>query len=80
MFWIALAIGAHFLWAIESVGTKYAIGNKIKDPYAFAVLFSGVMGLSILLFPFLSVPFPVSRDWLFRLKVSRHYLCLAWSL
>lgn len=65
MQWIIFAISAHFLWAVENVGTKYVIGNKIRNPYAFAVLFSGAMGMAVLLLPFLSVSFPAPHDWVF---------------
>ena len=37
MAWVFLAISAHFFWALNNIGDKYAISHHIKNPYVYLV-------------------------------------------
>ena len=59
--WILYGLLAHFSWAIENVGDKYLLANKIKKPivylYILGTLFgvSGVLGFLILGMPLIAM-------------------------
>ncbi|OIO18958.1 MAG: hypothetical protein CO029_04595 [Candidatus Magasanikbacteria bacterium CG_4_9_14_0_2_um_filter_41_10] len=59
--WIVYGLLAHFSWAIENIGDKYLLSNKIKQPivylYILGTLFgvSGIIGFLVLGMPLLDV-------------------------
>ncbi|MBU2542874.1 DMT family transporter [Patescibacteria group bacterium] len=53
MFWIVLAILAHFFWALVNVGDKYVITNKIKNPFVYMTWLFNLSFLLLILVPFI---------------------------
>lgn len=55
MFWIFLAILAHFIWAITNVGEKYLVSKRV-NPYVYTVWFAffGLI-IALLMLPFVNI-------------------------
>ncbi|MBT3538918.1 DMT family transporter [Candidatus Parcubacteria bacterium] len=58
MTWIFLAILAHFFWALVNIGDKYAISNKIKNPYVYLVWLTWMGIITVFLIPFVNFSIP----------------------
>jgi len=59
MFWVVLAVSANLVWAFVSIGDKYIISKKMKDPYVYMVWFAivgALMSSFILFFIDFSIP------------------------
>ncbi|PLX28451.1 hypothetical protein C0581_02215 [Candidatus Parcubacteria bacterium] len=55
MTWIFLAILAHFIWAVSSIGEKYLVSKRI-DPYVYTVWFAFFgLAIGLLMLPFVDI-------------------------
>ncbi len=67
MFWVFLAIVAHFFWAMANIGDKYVVGKRIQNPYVYIVWVT-ILGFFFVLFtlPFfeLYTPPTITLLWL----------------
>jgi len=73
MLWIFLAISAHFFWALQNIGDKYILGNKIKNPYVYLVWFSLTGIFVLVVIPFISLDLPSGSIWLWLILASAVY-------
>jgi len=60
MLWVFLGLTAHLLWAVGNIVDKYVIGNRIKDPRSYMVLFMLAQGLVVFFIPFFDFRLPVN--------------------
>jgi len=58
MFWIFLAISAHFFWALANIGDKYIVGHRVKNPYVYIAWFTMTGISALLIIPFIDFYIP----------------------
>lgn len=67
MLWLLFNFLAYFLWTLTNLGDKYVVGNRITNPYVYAVVgfFASTIGLIVLPFVDFYIPSLTVLFWLF---------------
>ncbi|KKQ72122.1 MAG: integral membrane protein [Candidatus Peregrinibacteria bacterium GW2011_GWC2_39_14] len=70
MNWILIAISSHLVWAFGSIGDKFIIANKIKNPYIYCIWMFFVGGIGAILIPFFGLYIPTMEQFLWILLAT----------
>jgi len=67
MFWILIAISAHWFWAIGNLGDKYIVSKRVRNPFVYLVWITMLGGLSVVIIPWTGLVIPSAKTALFLL-------------
>ena len=74
MSWVLIAMSAHLFWAFVSIGDKYIVSKRVKNPYVYMVWLVLLSLLAIGIIPFINFIIPDLSIFLWLILASVGHL------